>query len=59
MRSVRRVWAVLALPIISIVLSVILGSLVIIFSEWLVDGQLDPGLAFKAYGALVNGSVGS
>src|SRR6187549_2234864 len=59
MSSPRRVWAIIALPVISIVLSVIVGSLVIIFSEWLVTGKLDPGLALKAYGALINGSVGS
>ena len=33
-----RAWAILALPVISIVLSVIVGSLVIIFSQWLVSG---------------------
>src|SRR6188472_2036391 len=59
MSSPRRVWAIIALPVISIVLSVIVGSLVIIFSEWLVAGKLDPGLALKAYGALINGSIGS
>ena len=59
MTSPRRIWAIVALPVISIVLSVIVGSLVIIFSEWLVAGKLDPGLALKAYGALINGSVGS
>ncbi len=59
MSRLQRIWGVLALPLISIVLSVIVGSIVIIVSEWLVDGQLDPGLAVKAYGALVNGSVGS
>ena len=59
MTAVRRVWAIAALPLISIVLSVIVGSLVIIFSEWLVAGKLDPGLALKAYQALINGSVGS
>src|SRR6187399_3383538 len=59
MSSPRRIWAIVALPVISIVLSVLVGSLVIIFSEWLVTGKLDPGLALKAYGALINGSVGS
>jgi ABC-type uncharacterized transport system permease subunit len=54
-----RAWAILALPLISIVLSVIVGSLVIIFSEWLVTGSLAPGLALDAYGALISGSVGS
>ena len=55
----RRAWAIIALPLISIVLSVVVGSLVIIVSEWLVAGQLNPGLALKAYAALINGSVGS
>ena len=56
---VRRVWRVLALPLISIVLSVLVGSLVIILSQWLVAGELEPGLAFKAYAALISGSVGN
>ena len=37
--TARRVWAIVALPLISIVLSVVVGSLVIIFSEWLVAGH--------------------
>lgn len=56
---VRRVWRVLALPLISIVLSVLVGSLVIILSQWLVAGELEPGLALKAYAALISGSVGN
>jgi len=56
---VRRVWRVLALPLISIVLSVVVGSLVIILSQWLVAGELEPGLAFEAYAALISGSVGT
>ena len=39
MTGLRRVWAILALPLISIVLSVLVGSLVIIVSEWLVTGR--------------------
>jgi ABC-type uncharacterized transport system permease subunit len=54
-----RAWRILALPVISIVLSVLVGSLVIIFSEWLVNGQLQPGLAIDAYVALIQGSIGS
>ena len=54
-----RAWRILALPVISIVLSVLVGSLVIIFSEWLVNGQLQPGLAIDAYAALIQGSIGS
>ena len=59
MTRLRRIWTIIALPVISIVLSVIVGSLVIIFSEWLVTGELDPGLALEAYAALISGSVGS
>lgn len=55
----RRAWAVLALPLISVVLSIVVGSIVILVSEWLVSGQLRPQLAFAAYTALLNGSVGS
>ena len=54
-----RAWDILALPLISIALSVLVGSVVIIFSEWLVNGQLQPGLAIDAYAALIEGSVGS
>jgi ABC-type uncharacterized transport system permease subunit len=52
-------WGVVALPLISIVLSILVGSLVIIASEWLVVGEIRPGLALDAYTALVSGSVGS
>jgi len=55
----RRAWRILALPLISIVLSILVGSLVIIASEWLVTGELKPGLAIDAFTALVEGAVGS
>jgi simple sugar transport system permease protein len=58
-RRFGRIWAVVALPIISLVLSVATGSLVILVSEWLVTGELKPGLVLAAYGALVDGSMGS
>jgi general nucleoside transport system permease protein len=54
-----RAWAILALPLISIVLSVLVGSFVIIASNWLVTGEISPGLAIDAFSALVEGSVGS
>jgi simple sugar transport system permease protein len=53
------VWALVALPVISIVLSVLVGSIVIMVSNWLVAGQLEPGLALDAYAALLSGSIGS
>jgi len=55
----RRLWRLLALPLLAIFLSVIVGSIVIIASEWLVSGELKPGLAIDAFSALVEGSVGS
>jgi ABC-type uncharacterized transport system permease subunit len=59
MTTPRRVWTVLALPVISIVLSVLVGSIVIVLSEWLVGQEFKPGLAFDAYAALISGSVGT
>jgi general nucleoside transport system permease protein len=56
---VRRAWALAALPAISIALSVLVGSLVIIASEWLVTQELKPGLALSAYAALISGAVGN
>ena len=59
MSRLGNAWSILAVPVIAIVLSVLVGSLVIIFSQWLVTGELNPGLALDAYSALVSGSVGS
>ena len=55
----QRAWAILAVPFISVVLSIVVGSIVILVSEWLVSGQLKPRLAVDAYAALVKGSLGS
>ncbi len=54
-----RAWGILALPLISIALSVLVGSFVIIAGQWLVTGALSPGLAVDAFSALVEGSIGS
>jgi general nucleoside transport system permease protein len=54
-----RVWGIVAMPLISIGLAILVGSLVIIVSEWLVGGTLEIGLAIEAYSALITGSVGS
>jgi simple sugar transport system permease protein len=56
---VRRAWAIIALPLIAIVMSVVVGSIVIVASEWLVTGEISPGLAVDAFSALVIGSVGN
>jgi ABC-type uncharacterized transport system permease subunit len=57
--TLGRVWGVVAMPLISIGLAILVGSLVIIASEWLVGGTLEVGLAIEAYSALITGSVGS
>jgi ABC-type uncharacterized transport system permease subunit len=59
MARARRIWDLVALPLISIVLSIIVGSIVVIVSEWLVTKELKPGLAFKAYAALFQGGLGT
>ncbi len=54
-----RAWSVLAVPLVVTVLSVLLGALIMLFSELLVPGKkFDWGLPLTAYGALVNGAVG-
>ena len=59
MSVVQRTWSLLAVPLIAIVMSVVVGSIVIIASEWLVSGELQPGLAVDAFTALVVGAVGN
>ena len=54
-----RVWSVIAIPLIVIVLSVLLGAAIILVSELLVPGKVfDWGLPLVAYGALLEGSFG-
>src|SRR5471030_1762138 len=58
-KRVRRAWAAVSLPLISIILALFVGAIVIIASELLVGtGSLDLGLPLKAYGALFNGAFG-
>ncbi|MCI0584834.1 MAG: hypothetical protein L0227_18420, partial [Chloroflexi bacterium] len=59
MKLLGRIWSNLALPTLSIVLSVVFGSIFILVSDWLVQGELRPDLVVKAYSALVTGSLGS
>ena len=58
-RRVEQAWRILALPLIAIVLSVLVGSIVIVASNWLVTGEIQPGLAIDAFAALIEGSIGS
>jgi simple sugar transport system permease protein len=55
-----RIWSVVALPVIAILLSLLVGSVIIIASEVLVSGrELDLLLPIKAYVALIQGALGS
>ncbi|MEA2609579.1 MAG: ral nucleoside transport system permease protein [Chloroflexota bacterium] len=59
-RSVARAWSAIAIPLTVVVLSVLLGAVIILVSELLVPGKpFDWGLPLVAYGALVEGSIGS
>ena len=54
------IWAVAALPLLSIILALVVGSVVILFSELIVPGRsFDPALPITAYLALLSGSFGS
>jgi ABC-type uncharacterized transport system permease subunit len=55
-----RIWSVVAMPVIAIVLSLVVGSVIIIVSQLLVPGkELDLLLPIKAYAALIQGGVGN
>ena len=54
-----RVWASVAMPLVAILLSLLVGSLIIIASEFAVSGQIDLLLPIQAYRALIEGAVGS
>jgi ABC-type uncharacterized transport system permease subunit len=55
----RRAWAVVALPLISIVLALIVGAVIILASELVIPGQaFDPLLPGRAYIALLDGAIG-
>ncbi|MFI5254673.1 MAG: ABC transporter permease [Candidatus Limnocylindrales bacterium] len=55
----RRAGALVALPLISIGLALVVGAVIILGSEILIPGQtFDPLLPIRAYGALVQGAIG-
>lgn len=57
---IARAWSFLAVPVTVVVLSVLLGAAIVLISELLVPGKaFDWGLPLVAYGALVEGALGS
>jgi simple sugar transport system permease protein len=59
MELARRTWAVVALPLIAILMSFLVGSIIIIGSELLIGGTVDLLLPLQAYAALIQGAIGS
>ena len=57
--AARRAWAIVAMPLISILLALVAGAFVMIVSLMLNGQPLDVGLVVRAYGALLEGSFGS
>jgi general nucleoside transport system permease protein len=56
----RRFWSLVALPLVSFVLAIIVGAIIILASEMLVPGQkFDPTLPITAYKALIVGAFGN
>jgi len=55
----RRIWAALAVPLVAILLALLVGSVIIIASEFAVSGEIDLILPIQAYAALLRGAVGS
>jgi simple sugar transport system permease protein len=55
-----RIWQATAVPVTVVVLAVLLGAAIILLSELLVPGkEFDWGLPLVAYGALLEGALGS
>jgi general nucleoside transport system permease protein len=48
---------VVVLPIVALILAVLIGSLFVYAAAWIRDGKIDIGEPFKAYGALIQGSL--
>jgi ABC-type uncharacterized transport system permease subunit len=58
-RTLGRIWAAIALPVISIVLALVVGAVVILVSELIqTGGSFDPLLPLTAYKALLEGGLG-
>lgn len=57
---IRRAWSVVALPLISILLALVVGAVVIVFSQLIIpERAVDLALPLVAYLALLQGALGS
>jgi general nucleoside transport system permease protein len=55
----RQLWSIAAVPLASVVLALIVAALIIIASSVVTTGSLNLGLPLVAYGALLEGALGS
>jgi len=55
----ERFWSVAAVPIASVFLGLAVAALIILASSIITTGSIDWALPFVAYGALIQGSIGS
>jgi ABC-type uncharacterized transport system permease subunit len=55
----NRAWSAVALPLVAILLSFVVGSVIIVASAFAVTGEIDLLLPVQAYAALIQGAVGS
>jgi len=58
MRALRRFWALVAVPVVSILLALLVGSVLIILSSLATEKQLNLMLPFVAYESLLQGATG-
>ena len=58
-KGLRRLWSILAVPLISILLALVVGAVIIVASELAVGQQLDLLLPLEAYAGLIQGAIGS
>lgn len=58
MNELRRFWSLAVIPLASILLALLVGSLLIIASSLATGGSLDPLLPIVAYESLVEGAIG-
>ncbi len=58
MGAARRLWALLAIPLVSVLLALLLGSVLIILSSLATEGSLNFFLPVIAYEALLQGATG-
>lgn len=55
----RRLWAIIVVPLGAVILAMLVGSLLILGSQVFVGAEIDPTLPLVAYWAMISGGLGS